>query len=246
MSADPEMPSLALLSGGLAKRLLPLTEGIPKALVPIAGVPFIDHQLKTAAVQGVRRVVVCAGHRGDQIRRHVGDASRFGLEVVYSFDGDPLLGTGGALRKALPLLGPLFWVMYGDSYLEEPFAPILEFFRSRRKPGLMTVLRNENRWDKSNVLFRDGEILRYDKRIPAPEMLHIDYGLGLLRHDALERRNAGTAFDLADLYADLLASRDLIGYEVHTRFHEIGSPAGLAETEAYLRARTEGRERGGI
>jgi NDP-sugar pyrophosphorylase family protein len=226
----------AVLAGGLATRLRPITEKVPKALVEVAGRPFIDHQLALLHRNGVRRVVLCLGYLGEQVERHVGDGSAWGLEVRYSHDGERLLGTGGALLRAAPLLGPAFWVLYGDSYMDIDYAAVLRHFLAGRHDGLMTVLHNEDRWDRSNVVFQNGRLLCYDKRAPRPGMTHVDYGVGLLRREALARLPAGRPCDLADLYTELVAEGRMVGYEVTQRFYEIGSPRGLAETEAYLRA----------
>jgi NDP-sugar pyrophosphorylase family protein len=228
---------VALLAGGLATRLRPLTSKIPKSLVEVAGRPFIDHQLELLRSQGIRRVVLCLGHLGEMVREHVGDGSAFGVEAAYSFDGDRLLGTGGALKWAAGLLGPVFWVLYGDSYLEIDYRAILDDFGRRDSLGLMTVLQNQDRWDRSNVIFRDGRLVWYSKRAPSPEMTHIDYGALLLRREVLDRVPPGEPHDLADLLSDLSAQGRLAGYEVYGRFYEIGSPAGLAETHAYLQAK---------
>jgi D-sedoheptulose 7-phosphate isomerase len=229
---------VALLAGGLATRLRPLTQTIPKALVEVAGRPFIDHQLALLRGHGVRRVVLCLGHLGDQVARHLGNGAGCGLELAYSHDGDTPRGTGGAIRKALPLLGELFWVLYGDSYLDVDYGAILRALPAGAL-GLMTVLRNDNRWDRSNVVFRDGRLLRYDKRATTPDMAHIDYGLTLLRRQAVLRLPAEGASDLADLYRDLVAEGKMAGYEVARRFYEIGSPGGLEETRRYLLARPD-------
>lgn len=225
---------VALLAGGLATRLRPITETIPKALVEVAGKPFIDHQLALLYRNGIRRVVLCLGYLGEQVAEHLGDGSIFGMELQYSFDGDRLLGTGGALRRAAPLLGDTFWVMYGDSYMDIDYPAVLYAFEQSDASGLMTVLRNANRWDRSNVIFRDGQLLRYDKRTQAQEMEYIDYGVALLKGPALERIPAGEPYDLADLYSRLVDEGQMIGYEVTQRFYEIGSHAGLEETRAYL------------
>jgi NDP-sugar pyrophosphorylase family protein len=235
VSADIAGVPAAMLAGGLATRLRPITETIPKALVEVAGRPFIDHQLALLRRNGIRRVVLCLGHMGEQIAAHLGDGSALGMELCYSYDGDRLVGTGGALRRALPLLGDLFWVLYGDSYLDIDYAAVLRAFRERPETlGLMTVLRNGNRWDRSNVIFRGGELVRYDKREQTPEMEYIDYGAALLRREVLERIAPDTPYDLADLYSALVAEHRMIGYEVTRRFYEIGSHAGLEETRAYL------------
>lgn len=228
---------VAILAGGLATRLHPVTQRVPKSLVPVAGRPFVDHQLTLLATKGIRKVVFCLGNLGEQIEDHVGDGSRFGLEVRYSHDGSRLLGTGGATRQALPLLGDVFWVLYGDSYLDVDYQAILRHFLSARATALMTVLANANRWDRSNVLFRGDRLHLYSKKEPHPDMRHIDYGLAILRREALERTPLGQPFDLADSYTTLVADGRMIGYEVTHRFYEVGSPAGLAETEAHLLAR---------
>src|SRR3954470_13801070 len=172
---------VAILAGGLATRLGPVTEKIPKALLSVAGQPFLAHQLQLLSKAGLRRVVLCVGHHGEMIEEEFGDGSGFGLEVQYSFDGPELLGTGGALKKALPLLGKQFLVLYGDSYLPIDYAEPIRAMEASGKLGLMTVYRNDNRWDPSNVYFSEGEIRAYNKKEISPEMRHIDYGLGVLR-----------------------------------------------------------------
>ncbi len=229
-------PPLALLAGGLATRLGVLTAQLPKSLVPVAGEPFIAHQLRLLASEGVRDIVICCGHLGEQIEKFVGDGSRFACRVRYSFDGPTRLGTGGAIRRALPLLGRRFWVMYGDSYLTAPFAPVLSAFQIWQPPALMTVFANQNRWDTSNVQFAEGRIIRYDKRSPHPGMHHIDYGLGLFSAGIFQQWPADSAFDLSEVQRHLAEQGALAGYEVAERFYEIGSIAGLAETDAFLTA----------
>jgi NDP-sugar pyrophosphorylase family protein len=235
------MPPLALLAGGLATRLGDRTMATPKALLPVAGEPFIAHQFRLLRREGIERVVICAAHLGGQIEAFAGDGSRWGLEVTWSFDGPVLLGTGGALRQALPLLGESFLVLYGDSYLDIPFRPVVDAYRRSGLPAMMTVLRNAGRWDTSNAVFCDGMVVRYDKEDRSPEMEHIDYGLGVLSAATIASRPEGVAFDLATVYRELAAAGALGGYEVFERFYEIGSETGLGETDAYLRAHAAGR-----
>jgi NDP-sugar pyrophosphorylase family protein len=225
---------VAILAGGLATRLHPVTESVPKSLIEVAGRPFVLHQLDLLGHHGLGDVLLLVGHLGDRIRDVVGDGSRWGARVRYVFDGPRPLGTGGALRAALPHLGDPFFVLYGDSYLECDYTAIAGAFRAAGTLALMAVCRNEDRWDRSNVLFAGGRIVSYDKQRRSPDMAHIDYGLGVFRHAAFDGRPADEAFDLAVAYQDLLARGDLAGYEVPTRFYEIGSHAGLAETRAYL------------
>jgi NDP-sugar pyrophosphorylase family protein len=227
----------AVLAGGLATRLRPITTTIPKALVQVASRPFIDHQLTLLRSNGIRKAVLCLGHLGDQVKQHLGSGVTFGMELHFSHDGDRLLGTGGALRRAAPLLGEVFWVMYGDSYMDIDYRGVLAEFLGRGKLGLMTVLRNRNRWDRSNAVFRGGCLVCYDKRVQTPDMTHIDYGIALLHRTALDRIPPGQTYDLADLYHALVAEGKMDGYEVSQRFYEIGSPTGLEETRAYLEAK---------
>jgi NDP-sugar pyrophosphorylase family protein len=226
---------VAILAGGLATRLRPITTTVPKILVEVAGRPFVEHQLRLLRREGVSKVVLCLGHLGEQVREAVGNGARYGVEVAYSFDGEVLLGTGGALARALPQLGDLFFVLYGDSYLDIPLEPVLAAFRRQKAAALMTVFPNGGRWDTSNVLFDGTRVQRYDKRTPSPDMRYIDYGLGLLSAGVIAREGTERAFDLADVYARLAAEGALAGFEAPHRFYEIGSPAGLAETDRYLR-----------
>jgi len=236
VSAPLDIP-VAILAGGLATRLRPITEKIPKSLVPVAGRPFLAHQLELLHARGIRRAVLCIGYLGEMIQRDFGDGESTGVKLDYSFDGEKLLGTGGAIKRALPLLGDEFFVLYGDSYLPVEYAPIADTFHRSGKPGLMTVYRNEGKYDTSNVVFADGEIKVYDKKAKLPEMRHIDYGLSLFKSSVFDAYAADQVFDLAEVMGRLVREKQLAGYEVPERFYEMGSPAGLAELEALLKKR---------
>jgi len=228
---------VAILAGGLATRLRPATETIPKALIEVAGKPFAVYQAELLARHGIGEVVWLVGYRADQVEAALGDGSRWAMRFEYVHDGPVLLGTGGAVRRALPRLGEAFFVMYGDSYLECDFSGIERAFRESGRSGLMTVYRNEGQFDTSNVEFVEVHIRRYDKLVRTPEMRHIDWGLGVMSAAAFARYPDGEPLDLARVYQDLLAAGDLAGYEVANRFYEIGSPEGLADTDAFLRRR---------
>ena len=215
----------------------PITEKIPKSLVEVAGEPFLAHQLRLLYSQGIRRAVLCVGYLGEMIERDFGD-SAFGVELRYSFDGPTLLGTGGAIRQALPLLGDAFFILYGDSYLPIDYAAVASAWKASGRPALMTVFRNQGAWDTSNVEFTDGRILRYDKRDRTPAMQHIDYGLSIFTRSILADRPAGEAFDLSDLQRDLVAKGLMGGHEIHERFYEVGSHSGLAELNQLLANKT--------
>jgi len=226
--------TVAILAGGLATRLRPMTETVPKSLLEVNGEPFAVHQLRLLQANGIRRVVICIGHLGALVQRAIGDGGALGLEVDYSVDGPVLLGTAGAIKNALPKLGKTFFVMYGDSYLPCDYAAISRNFESAGVLGMMTVFRNEGKWDTSNVEFAAGKIVAYSKTNRNPRMRYIDYGLGVFRAEAFDILPVGEASDLAELYMDLLQRRQLAAYEVTERFYEIGSPEGLRETAEFL------------
>ena len=239
----PDFP-VAILAGGLAMRLRPITEKVPKLLLDVAGEPFLSHQLRLLKNAGLTRIVICVGYLGETIAQQYGDGRTWGVHLTYSFDGPKLLGTGGALIRALPLLGEAFYVLYGDSYLPIDYLEVGRAFLASGQDGLMTVYENRGRFDTSNVWFADGQIKVYDKQHPVPEMRHIDYGLGLLRARALDSWPRAEVVDLAAIYGRLVAEGRLAGYEVRQRFYEIGSSAGLQELDALLRARRESEGEG--
>jgi NDP-sugar pyrophosphorylase family protein len=225
---------VAILAGGLGTRLLPLTEQIPKALIEVCGEAFIFHQLRLLRRTGVERVVICAGHMGNMICEAAGDGSRFGLRIEYSFDGEELRGTAGAIKRALDKLGDRFFVLYGDSYLTCEFGDVQACFESSSMDGLMTVFRNEGQFDTSNVEFDAGTIRKYDKIQRSAPMQHIDYGLGVFRASAFEAVPDGGHTDLVHVYQSLLAAGRLAAFEVTERFFEIGSLQGIRDLEEFL------------
>ncbi|EKD71530.1 MAG: Nucleotidyl transferase [uncultured bacterium] len=223
-----------ILAGGLATRLRPATEKIPKSLIEINGKAFVHHQLKLLFRQGIRKVIFCIGYLGEMIQQYVGDGSAYGLEVTYSFDGEVLLGTGGAIRHALPYLDDHFFVVYGDSYLDVNYANIQQAYLDSQKEGLMTVFKNQGQWDTSNVEFSNGKMIAYDKRNLTTRMHHIDFGLGIFSKKVFLQLPENTAIDLATIYQNLLINDQLAGFEVHNRFYEAGSFAGIKELGYYL------------
>jgi NDP-sugar pyrophosphorylase family protein len=235
---------VAILAGGLATRLGSLTERIPKTLLPVCGRPFLSHQIELLLANGITRIVLCVGHLGEMIRDEFGDGGRLGVELLYSFDGPRLLGTGGALRKARHLLGPVFYVLYGDSYLTIDHQNVAHTFFGSGKSALMTVFKNCGAWDKSNVWFVDGEIRVYNKRFSRPEMQHIDYGLSILSSETLDALPDDEPSDLADLLSSLAVRKELAGHEAARRFYEIGSLSGLQELEDALMTQSREVNRG--
>jgi NDP-sugar pyrophosphorylase family protein len=250
-----------VLAGGLATRMRPRTLTVPKSMLEVAGRPFVDWQIERLVACGIRDVVMCIAHLGEAIRAHVGDGARLGARVVWSEEGPELLGTGGALRIAMPLLSERFLVTYGDSYLPFDYAEPLRALEAHSDcDGVMAVFRNDNRWDPSNVV-TDGEwVNRYEKGVKDPAFVHIDYGATALRRDAFARTlqslgagggapatnkldssgagggapatNKTIGFDA--IQRELAARKRLRASVARERFFEIGSPEGLAELDRYL------------
>lgn len=220
---------MTILAGGLATRLRPLTSDLPKSMIKIAGKPFLEYQLELLKEYEIKDILLCLGYRGKLIQDHFGDGSKFGVNLTYSFDGERLLGTAGALKKAYKLLDGNFFLMYGDSYLPFDYQSIEGFFRSCDKLSLMTVYKNQNRIDKSNVTIQDGLVKVYDKTIESERLEYIDAGLSLLKKEVLNLVPSDEPYDLQDLYKILISEDEMCAYEVKQRFYQIGSPEGLEE-----------------
>lgn len=227
------MMPVVIIAGGLATRLYPKTLTIPKSLIKIDSKSFVHYQLSLLKRQGISDVVLCVGKFGDMIEKYVGDGHKWGLKVQYSYDGDTLLGTGGAVKKALPMLPESFIVLYGDSYLNIDLNPIMERFKQERKQALMTVYHNKNKWDKSNILFKNGKIIRYDKKNPTLEMEYIDYGISILSKRIFDGFTG--VFGLSDVFVKLIENKNITEFEVNNRFYEIGSIDGIEEFEEYIK-----------
>jgi N-acetyl-alpha-D-muramate 1-phosphate uridylyltransferase len=231
-TASTTLLPVAVLLGGRGTRLGDLARDTPKALVPVAGEPFVFHQLRLLAAHGAGRVVLCVGHLGEQIADAVGDGARFGLDVEYAFDGPEPVGTAAALRQASGLLSERFLVTYGDAYLRADHGAVQDAFLRGGLPGLMTVIENDGRWVASNAVFRDGRVAAYDKHSPPHEARWVDYGLLAFEAQVFDEHDAS---DLSDVCRELAAKGALGGLLVHERFYEIGTPEGLAEADAFLR-----------
>lgn len=238
-----------ILAGGLGTRLRGLAGGVPKTLIPVKGVPFADYQLRWLAGQGIARVVYSLGHGAAAVREFVGDGRRWGLDITCVDEGERLLGTGGAVRLAVDrgMMDDGFFVLYGDSYLSVDLAAVWAAADGGRAP-LMTVFRNQGRWDASNAAVVDGRVVRYEKGIPAEEaeargLAFIDYGISVLTRRAVtDHVPPDRPWDLARTFHDLADAAELRAFEATQRFYEIGSPEGLADLEAHLAAQVAGRE----
>jgi len=232
------MIPVVILAGGLATRLYPVTTTIPKALIPIHGRPFIDHQLALLREKGITKVFLCIGNLGNDIEKFVRDGSQWGIDVQYSYDGDRLLGTGGAIKKATGILPDTFMILYGDSYLDVDFKEVQQRFFSDNLPVLMTVYHNRNISDPSNILMKDGRIIRYSKNDHDPAMEYIDYGLIVIQKKIFDPCPSSEPFDLSLILSQSVDAGMVSSYETGQRFYEIGSVKGIKETEDYIRNRS--------
>jgi len=229
-----------ILAGGFASRLGLLTENVPKSMLRIKDRPFLEYQIELLQKKNVDEIILCIGHLGEQIEAHFGNGEKFGVPIKYSYENGELLGTCGALRNALFLLEDEFFVLYGDSYLDTDYAHIYNYFLKIGLPALLTVYKNENKWDRSNVVFQQGMVEAYDKRAQIPGMEFIDYGLAMLSKKIIAAIPEDTLCDLTELYKDLAQKNRLAGYEVFRRFYEVGSVQGLRDFENFI------EKRGGI
>jgi NDP-sugar pyrophosphorylase family protein len=218
-----------ILAGGLATRLRPLTEQIPKCLIKIHGKPFMEYQIDLLRSKGIKRILLCLGYLSEQVTSYFRNGHAFGVQISYSLEDDQLLGTGGALRQAYPLLEQEVLLLYGDSYLEFSWPEMLAHFRKTKSAALMLVHRNQNQWDQSNVVLENGYVKIYDKKNTLPEMEYIDAGLSILKKEAIREIPPNQFYDLADFYQALARRKLLKACEIQQRFYEVGSPAGLKE-----------------
>jgi N-acetyl-alpha-D-muramate 1-phosphate uridylyltransferase len=229
------MLPLAILAGGYGTRLGVLTKDFPKCLIEVNGRPFVDWQLDLLIENGYSKFVFCVSYRSDLIQRHLGDGSGRGISIQYSLDGISQLGTGGAIQRAIPMLGDEFGVVYGDSYLPIDYRQVEQHFLTSQACALMTIYKNQNQFDKSNVEFIDGKIFDYNKDSINKNMLHIDYGLTFFKKEVFQAWANQSSFDLSTVCNQLSRNEQLVGVEVFERFYEIGSVLGIYDFTKYLR-----------
>ncbi len=222
------------MAGGLATRLRPITEKIPKGLVEIDGKPFLEYQIKLLKKYEIKDIILCIGYKGEMIEEYFGDGENFGVKISYSKESKPL-GTGGAIRKAFNKLGKNFIVMYGDAYLNFDYKDIISFYEKSKGTAVLSVYKNKGKYDSSNVILDNNGKVLYDKSNPSSNMEYIDYGLSVLNKDLVKKYIPSQGFyDLADFYNEISKKELLLGYEVKERFYEIGSFGGLDEFKKYI------------
>jgi NDP-sugar pyrophosphorylase family protein len=224
-----------ILAGGLGTRLGSLGSNTPKILIPIRNTPFIELQLRWLIANGVSDITYCVGHLGDQIVEHVESLELpKEVKVKFSWDGQNLRGTGGAIAKAIKNLEGKFLIVYGDSFLRADLKSVELAFMTSNMLGLMTIYRNRNRFDVSNVEFIENKVTQYRKNDLASNFEYIDYGIVGFDKEAFAHFSDFTTFDLSDVLLALIEVNQLFGFEIKERFFEIGSLKGIQDLEEYL------------
>ena len=229
------MLPIAILAGGFATRLGSLTHEIPKCMLEINGRPFVDWQLDLLVKNGYSDFVFCISYKSDIVQKYLGNGKARGIKIQYSFDGAMQLGTGGAVKKALPILGDKFGVIYGDSYLPINYLAAEQEFLTSMPQALMTVYENQNQIEESNVEFINGKLINYEKGAKNQNMQHIDYGITFFSEIAFRPWSDQATFDLSKVCHQLAIHGSLGGFEVSERFYEIGSVQGIQEFSEYLK-----------
>jgi MurNAc alpha-1-phosphate uridylyltransferase len=229
------MLTVAILVGGLATRLEPILKDTPKSLIEICGKPFIDWQLRLLAQSGIDRVVLCTSYKSEMIEKYVGDGTKYGIQISYSKDGQTQLGTGGAIKKATPLLEESFMVLYGDSYLPIDYTLVQDAFKKPNNVALMTIYKNNNELDASNVYFEFGKVKKYSKGSKSDEFNYIDFGLSLFNKNVFNQYKPDEKFDLSETFSALCEANLLAAYEVKERFYEVGSISGISDFTEYIK-----------
>jgi N-acetyl-alpha-D-muramate 1-phosphate uridylyltransferase len=223
---------IAIIAGGFATRLGPLTKNTPKSLIPIKGKPFIEYQLDFLRRGGITDVVLCLGHLGESIEKYCGDGRRYGLVLKYSYEKKPL-DTAGALKNAEPLLQDHFFTLYGDSFIFVNYQTMLDNLVQSKKLASMSIYKNQGLYDNSNTSAANGMVVRYSKT-DNRGMEYIDYGVNLFKKEVLGLVPPSTPYSLESLFAVLIKSGELLAFEVTERFYEIGSINGLREFTGYI------------
>ena len=225
---------IVMLAGGLGTRLGKRYEKTPKSMIRILGRPFLQHQIELLKERGIRRILLCTGHLGEQIKAYFGNGEKFGVNIQYSEEGEKLMGTGGALKKAESFINENFFLMWGDSYLLLDYMNIWNAYFKSGCVGLMVVYNNYNQRVKSNVIVKDGKIVLYDKWKSYPDMVYIDNGVSVFNKVILKEIPPDNVFAIEKVFKKWSLEGKLAAYETEQSFYEIGSIPGLREFEALV------------
>lgn len=227
---------MVILCGGLATRLGNLAKDIPKSMIKIKNKPFLEHQIENLKNHSIKDIVLCVGHLSDKIENYFGNGKKFGVNILYSYDKDKPLGPIGALKNAEPLLEDIFFIMYGDSYLNVDFQKIYSYFIKQNKLGLMAVYKNFNKYDKSNLIVKNNLVVAYGEKNRTQDMIYIDYGTSILRKKSLNSISKNTFYSTGQFFSELILNKQLIAFEIEERFYHIGNPDALIDFRNFIEA----------
>jgi len=201
-------------------------------MIDIDGKPFLEQQIEMLKKHNITDIVLCVGHLSDKIEDYFGNGDKFGVNIKYSQDGAKALGPIGAIKNAESLLDDVFFIMYGDSYLSVDFQKAYSFFKEHDKLGLMVVYKNNDKYDKSNLVIKDNMVVGYREK----EAVYIDYGTSILRKKALDLVPKNTMYSTGQFFSDLISKKELLAFEAEKRFYHIGNPDALEELRSFIRS----------
>lgn len=228
----------AILAGGLGTRLGHMTQTTPKPMVLVNGKPFLEHEIGLLKRSGIGDFVLCVGHFGEKVEDYFGDGGKLGVRVTYSYDGPKLMGPAGALKRAEPLLEDRFFVTYGDAYLRADYRMMMDVLVDSGRLGVMAVYENHGMYGKSDVVVRDGEVVRYDKGDAGRVMEWVNFGVSALSKRALSLVAPGKECGEERFYGELIKRHELLAFPVNDRFYEIGTPDSLRDFERFISSQT--------
>lgn len=224
------------MAGGLATRLRPLTNDIPKSLILIQGKPFLQYQIELLTRYDIKDIVLCVAYMGKKIEDYFGDGNKFGVKITYSYEKNKLLGTGGALKLVEPYLNENFFLLWGDSYVRLNYKEMHDFHLKNTNDFDVTIaiFYNIRNYDKSNIIYERGRIKKYEKN-SKDEMKYIDAGIMVFNKKILKRIPSGKVFQIEDLFHKLAKEEKLKPFLIKKRYYEIGSLKGLNQFKKFVK-----------
>ncbi len=226
----------AIIAGGRGTRLAPLTNDMPKPMIPVNGKPFLEYELSLLKSNGITDFVICLGYLGNLIQEYFGNGDKFGIRIDYCYDGDKPMDVIGALKRAEPLLHDRFFMTYADCYLRADYAIAMQELEKSKKMAMMLVFKNHNKYGTSDVEVFEGRVINYNKKVQTSNMIYINYGVTVLRRDSLKIVPADTAYGEEEFFGKLIRDGQLIAHVVGERFYEIGTIQSLSEFKDFVSA----------
>lgn len=225
--AETTITQAVILAGGKGERLRPITDTIPKPMVPINGRPFLEYLLELLKVNGIKEVVLLLGYMPEKITGHFGDGSEFGVRIKYSI-GTVEDETGTRIRNARDLLKEQFLLMYADNYWPMQLSKMVDFYKFRGVLASTTVYNNRDGLGEyglgNNIYIHDsGHVFLYDKTRKDPKLNGVDIGFFILDKKVLDfMPNRDFSFE-KEILPQLAKKRELIGYRTDHPYYPLTS-----------------------